>query len=198
MTDSGPSSDPARTTLEQMFRTEYGRLVAALMRRFGDLDVAEDTASEALVAALEKWSRDGVPPNPGAWLLTTAKNRAIDRLRREAQREAKYREAMLLHADASAEPTGAVADDQLRLMFICCHPVLSQQAQVALTLRLLGGLTVPEIARAFFVTDTTMGQRITRAKKKIADEQIPFELPEAEDLPARLDGVLEGPVFDLQ
>lgn len=189
MTDSGPSSDPARTTLEQMFRTEYGRLVAALMRRFGDLDVAEDAASEALVAALEKWSRDGVPPNPGAWLLTTAKNRAIDRLRREAQREAKYREAMLLHDAAPAEPTGAVVDDQLRLMFICCHPVLSQQAQVALTLRLLGGLTVPEIAQAFFVTDTTMGQRITRAKKKIADEQIPFELPEAEDLPARLEAV---------
>jgi len=190
MSESGAAPDPARSTVEETFRAEYGRLVAALTQRFGDLDVAEDAASEAVLIALEKWSRDGVPPNPGAWLLTTAKNRAIDRLRRESQREAKYRQAWLLHDDTPAEPTGAVADDQLRLMFICCHPVLSQQAQVALTLRLLGGLTVSEIARAFFVTDTTMGQRITRAKKKIADEQIPFELPQAEDLPARLDGVL--------
>src|SRR5690625_620372 len=133
MTDSGPSSDPARTTLEQMFRTEYGRLVAALMRRFGDLDVAEDAASEALVAALEKWSRDGVPPNPGAWLLTTAKNRAIDRLRREAQREAKYREAMLLNDAAHAEPTGAIVADQQRLMMICCHHVMSHPARSVIT-----------------------------------------------------------------
>src|SRR5690625_2438211 len=133
MSESGAAPDPARSTVEETFRAEYGRLVAALTQRFGDLDVAEDAASEAVLIALEKWSRDGVPPNPGAWLLTTAKNRAIDRLRRESQREAKYRQAMLLNDAAHAEPTGAIVADQQRLMMICCHHVMSHPARSVIT-----------------------------------------------------------------
>jgi RNA polymerase sigma-70 factor (ECF subfamily) len=176
--------------VERVFREEYGRLIASLVRRFGDIDIAEEAAGEALVAALAKWPESGVPPNPGGWLTTTAGNRAIDRIRREKQRDAKHQAAMMTYDDTPHEPTGPVEDDRLRLLFTCCHPALAMEARVALTLRLLGGLTVPEIAQAFLVSETTMGQRITRAKKKIAAANVPYRVPETEDLPERLSGVL--------
>jgi RNA polymerase sigma-70 factor, ECF subfamily len=176
--------------VERVFREEYGRLIASLVRRFGDIDLAEEAAGEALVAALEKWPASGVPPNPGGWLTTTAGNRAIDRIRREKQRDAKHRAALMQHDDTPPERTGPVADDRLRLVFTCCHPALAPEARIALTLRLLGGLTVAEIAQAFLVPETTMAQRITRAKKKIAAAKVPYRVPEAADLPERLDGVL--------
>ncbi len=176
--------------IERVFREEYGRIIASLVRRFGDIDIAEEAAGEALVAALEKWPEDGVPPNPGGWLTTTAGRRGIDRIRREQQRDAKHQAAEMIHDDTSHEPTGAIEDDRLRLIFTCCHPALSQEARIALTLRLLGGLTVPEIAAAFLVPEPTMGQRITRAKKKIAGAKIPYRVPEPEDLPERVAGVL--------
>jgi RNA polymerase sigma-70 factor, ECF subfamily len=175
---------------ERIFRDEYGRVVASLARRFGDLDLAEEAASEALVAAVEKWTADGIPPNPGGWLTTTAGNKALDRLRRESKRESKHQAAVMITDDTPPEPTGPVEDDRLRLVFTCCHPALAPEARVALTLRLLGGLTVAEIARAFFVAEPTMGQRITRAKAKIKAAGIPYRVPEVEDLPARLDAVL--------
>ncbi len=176
--------------VEQVFREEYGRLIASLVRRFGDIDIAEEAAGEALVAALEKWPESGVPPNPGGWLTTTAGNRAIDRLRREKQRDAKHQAALMTYDDSPHEPTGPVADDRLRLIFTCCHPALAPEARIALTLRLLGGLTVPEIAQAFLVPETTMAQRITRAKKKIAAAKVPYRVPGAADLPERLGTVL--------
>jgi RNA polymerase sigma-70 factor, ECF subfamily len=176
--------------VERVFREEYGRLIASLVRRFGDIDVAEDAAGEALVAALEKWPECGVPPNPGGWLTTTAGSRAIDRLRRERQRDAKHQAGAMVHDDSPHEPTGVVQDDRLRLIFTCCHPALAQEARIALTLRLLGGLTVPEIARAFLVPETTMAQRITRAKAKIKGAKIPYRVPETEDLPGRVGTVL--------
>jgi RNA polymerase sigma-70 factor (ECF subfamily) len=176
--------------VERVFREEYGRLIASLVRRFGDIDVAEEAAGEALVAALERWPEHGVPPNPGGWLTTTAANRAIDRLRREKKRDAKHQAAIMHHDDAPPEPTGPVEDDRLRLLFTCCHPALAPEARIALTLRLLGGLTVAEIAQAFLVPETTMAQRITRAKKKIAAAKVPYRVPEAADLPERLGGVL--------
>jgi RNA polymerase sigma-70 factor (ECF subfamily) len=176
--------------VERVFREEYGRLIASLVRRFGDIGTAEEAAGDALVAALEKWPVSGVPANPGGWLTTTAGNRAIDRIRREKQRDTKHRAALMAYDDTPHEPTGPVEDDRLRLLFTCCHPALAPEARVALTLRLLGGLTVAEIARAFLVPETTMGQRITRAKRKIAAAGVPYRLPEAADLPERLDGVL--------
>src|ERR687889_241922 len=176
--------------VERVFREEYGRLIASLVRRFGDIDLAEEAAGEALVAALEKWPESGVPPNPGGWLTTTAGNRAIDRIRREKQRDAKHQAASMLSDDTPHDPTGPVEDDRLRLLFTCCHPALAPEARIALTLRLLGGLTVAEIARAFLVPETTMRQRITRAKRKIAAAGVPYRLPEAADLPERLGGVL--------
>jgi RNA polymerase sigma-70 factor (ECF subfamily) len=176
--------------VERVFREEYGRLIASLVRRFGDIDIAEEAAGEALVAALEKWPESGVPPNPGGWLTVTAGNRAIDRIRREKQRDAKHQAALMEQDDTAHEPTGPIEDDRLRLLFTCCHPALAPEARIALTLRLLGGLTVAEIAEAFLVPETTMGQRITRAKKKIAAANVPYRVPEAPDLPARLDGVL--------
>jgi RNA polymerase sigma-70 factor (ECF subfamily) len=176
--------------VERVFREEYGRLIASLVRRFGDIDVAEDAAGEALVAALEKWPQSSVPPNPGGWLTTTAVRRAIDRLRREKLRDAKEQAALVYDDDSSSEPTGPVEDDRLRLLFTCCHPALAPEAQIALTLRLLGGLTVPEIAQAFLVSEATMAQRITRAKKKISAAKVPYRIPESADLPARLDAVL--------
>ncbi|UYM04199.1 RNA polymerase sigma factor [Solicola gregarius] len=176
--------------VERVFREEYGRVIASLVRRFGDIDIAEEAAGEALVAALEKWPESGTPPNPGGWLTTTAGNRAIDRIRREKQRDAKHQAAYMSYDDTPHEPTGPVEDDRLRLLFTCCHPALAPEARVALTLRLLGGLTVTEIAQAFLVAETTMGQRITRAKKKIAAANVPYRVPEAADLPDRLGGVL--------
>ena len=176
--------------VERVFREEYGRLIASLVRRFGDIDIAEEAAGEALVAALEKWPESGTPPNPGGWLTVTAGNRAIDRIRREKLRDAKHRAASMYDDDSPHEPTGPVEDDRLRLVFTCCHPALAPEARIALTLRLLGGLTVAEIAQAFLVPETTMAQRITRAKKKIAAANVPYRVPEATDLPERLGGVL--------
>ena len=181
---------PTTAAVERVFREEYGRLIASLVRRFGDIDVAEEAAGEALLVALEKWPVTGVPPNPGGWLTTTAGNRAIDRIRREKQRDAKQQAALMVYDNTPHESTGPVEDDRLRLVFTCCHPALALEARVALTLRLLGGLTVPEIAAAFLVPETTMAQRITRAKKKIAAANVPYRVPEAADLPARVDGVL--------
>src|SRR4249920_4079723 len=176
--------------VERVFREEYGRLIASLVRRFGDIDIAEEAAGEALVAALEKWPESGVPPNPGGWLTTTAGNRAIDRIRREKQRDAKHLAASMYHDDTPHEHTGPVEDDRLRLLFTCCHTALAPEARIALTLRLLGGLTVAEIAQAFLVPETTMAQRITRAKKKISVAKIPYRVPDATDLGERVNGVL--------
>ncbi|MGK3208808.1 RNA polymerase sigma factor [Amycolatopsis sp. MEPSY49] len=169
---------------------EWARVVAALTRRFGDLDVAEEAAAEAFAIAVERWPADGVPPNPGAWLTTTAQRKAIDRIRRESKRDDKQKEAGLVYDDDPPEPLGAIDDDRLRLVFTCCHPALAVEARVALTLRMVGGLTVPEIARAFLVAESTMGQRITRAKAKIKAARIPYRVPSAGDLPARVSGVL--------
>ena len=170
-------------------RDEWARVVATTARRFGTLDTAEDAAAEAFAIATERWPVDGIPPNPGAWLTTTASRKAIDRIRRESSRDARHTEAKLLY-DAEPDPVGVIDDDRLRLLFICCHPALSMEARVALTLRMIGGLSVPEIARAFLVQDTTMGARITRAKAKIAAAHIPYRVPAAEDLPGRVSGVL--------
>ncbi|WP_410596810.1 RNA polymerase sigma factor [Amycolatopsis sp. lyj-23] len=169
---------------------EWARVVAALTRRFGDLDIAEEAAAEAFATAVERWRADGVPPNPGAWLTTTAVRKAIDRIRRESKRDDKHQEARMVHDDDPPEPPGAIDDDRLRLLFTCCHPALATPARVALTLRLVGGLTVPEIARAFLVRETALEQRITRAKAKIKAARIPYRVPSAEDLPARVAGVL--------
>src|SRR5436190_6938328 len=180
----------ATAAVERVFREEYGRLIASLVRRFGDIDIAEEAAGEALVTALEKWPESGVPPNPGGWLTTTAGHRAIDRIRREKQRDAKHQAAFMHYDDTPPEPTGPVEDDRLRLLFTCCHPALASEARIALTLRLLGGLTVAEIAQAFLVPETTMAQRITRAKKKINVAKIPYRVPDAGDLTPRLGAVL--------
>lgn len=168
---------------------EWARVVATLTRRFGDLDIAEEAAAEAFATAVERWRADGVPPSPGAWLTTTANRKAIDRIRRESRRDDKHREARMTYDDLP-EPVGAIDDDRLRLIFTCCHPALAVEARVALTLRMVGGLTVPEIARAFLVRATTMEQRITRAKAKIKAARIPYRMPSADDLPARVSGVL--------
>jgi len=175
--------------LARALREEWSRVVATLVKRFGTLDTAEDAAADAFATAAERWPADGVPPNPGAWLTTTATRKAIDRIRREGGRDAKHREAQLVY-DYDPEPLGAIDDDRLRLIFTCCHPALAMEARVALTLRMVGGLTVAEIARAFLVHDTTMGARITRAKGKIAAAGIPYRLPSADDLPGRVSGVL--------
>jgi RNA polymerase sigma-70 factor (ECF subfamily) len=180
----------AAAVVEQVFREEYGLLVASLVRRFGDIDLAEEAASDALVVALEKWPVTGVPPNPGGWLTRTAGNRAIDRIRREKLRGPKQEAAVMDVDDTPHQPTGPVEDDRLRLIFTCCHPALAPEARIALTLRLLGGLTVPEIAQAFLVPETTLAQRITRAKQKIAAANVPYRVPDAADLPERLDTVL--------
>ena len=171
-------------------REEWARMVATLARRFGDLDLAEEAAAEAFAAAVQRWPADGIPPNPGAWLTTTAKRKAIDRLRRESQRDDKHRQAQLIRDDDPLPTHGPIDDDRLRLVFTCCHPALAMEARVALTLRMVGGLTVAEIARAFLVQETAMGQRITRAKAKIKAAGIPYRVPSEEDLPVRLSGVL--------
>jgi RNA polymerase sigma-70 factor (ECF subfamily) len=181
------SADEAVTRAHQ---EEWARVVASLARRFGDLDIAEEAAAEAFATAVERWPADGVPPNPGAWLTTTANRRAIDRIRREGKRDGKHREAERLHDGDPPEPADAVGDERLRLIFTCCHPALALETRVALTLRMVGGLTVPEIARAFLVQETAMEKRITRAKAKIKAARIPYRVPAAEDLPARVSGVL--------
>jgi RNA polymerase sigma-70 factor (ECF subfamily) len=173
----------------RVHREEWARVVATMARRVGDLDVAEEAAAEAFATAVERWPADGVPPNPGAWLTTTAYRKAVDRLRREVKRAEKHQEALMLRSDAP-EPLGAIDDDRLRLVFTCCHPALAMESRVALTLRMVGGLTVPEIARAFLVQETAMGRRITRAKTKIKDARIPYGVPYREDLPRRVTGVL--------
>ncbi|MDQ0382404.1 RNA polymerase sigma-70 factor (ECF subfamily) [Amycolatopsis thermophila] len=180
----------AREAVARAHRAEWARVVATLTRRFGDLDVAEEAAAEAFATAVERWPSDGVPPSPGAWLTTTATRKAIDRLRRESKRDDKHKEARLVHDDDPPEPAGALEDERLRLIFTCCHPALALDSRVALTLRLVGGLTVPEIARAFLVQETAMGRRITRAKAKIKAARIPYRVPSAADLPARVSGVL--------
>ncbi|MFD9735936.1 RNA polymerase sigma factor [Umezawaea sp. NPDC059074] len=175
--------------ITRVHHEEWARVVAALTRRFGDLDIAEEAAAEAFATAVERWRADGVPPNPGAWLTTTANHKAVDRIRRETKRDDKHKEALMTH-DAQSEPLGVIDDDRLRLIFTCCHPALAVESRLALTLRMVGGLTMPEIARAFLVTESTMGQRITRAKAKIKAAGIPYRLPSAEDLPERVTGVL--------
>jgi RNA polymerase sigma-70 factor, ECF subfamily len=179
-----------REAIIRAHHEEWARVVASLTRRFGDLDVAEEAAAEAFAAAVERWPRDGVPPNPGAWLTTTANRKAIDRIRRENKRDDKQKQAQMLHDDDPAEPLGAIDDERLRLIFTCCHPALAMETRVALTLRMVGGLTVPEIARALLVQASAMERRITRAKAKIKAARIPYRVPSADDLPARVSGVL--------
>jgi RNA polymerase sigma-70 factor, ECF subfamily len=183
------SAVDVRAAITQAHQEEWARVVAVLARRFGDLDIAEESAAEAFATAVERWPTDGVPANPGGWLTTTAHRKAIDRIRRESKRDDKQKEAHTLYDDPP-EPLGAIDDERLRLIFTCCHPALAPEARVALTLRMVGGLTVPEIARAFLVQEAAMGQRITRAKAKIKAARIPYRVPFAEDLPTRVSGVL--------
>lgn len=176
--------------LAAVFREEHGRLLAALVRRFGDLDLAEEAASEAVEAALRHWPVDGVPPNPGAWLMTTARRKAVDRLRRDQAYAARLA-ILQVEADRAAPPDAGFPDDRLQLFFTCAHPALAAEDRGALTLRCLAGLTTPEVARAFLVPQETMAKRITRAKKKIREARIPFRVPAPDELPRRLPGVLQ-------
>lgn len=183
------SEADAAAAIARAYRHEWARVIATLARRLGDLDTAEEAAAEAFAVAVERWPVDGVPPNPGAWLTTTAYRKGIDRIRRESKRDAKQEESHRLR-DGDVAPAGDIDDDRLRLLFTCCHPALAIESRVALTLRMVGGLTVPEIARAFLVQESAMGQRITRAKAKIRTAGIPYRVPAAAELPERVSGVL--------